>query len=53
MSKEYIEDREWSDEVYYGEPKVELIDILNKTNLFGHIEDYSPTSEDDDNFDEE
>lgn len=49
MSKEYIEDREWSDEVYYGEPKVELIDILNKTNLFGHIEDYSPASKDDDN----
>lgn len=49
MNKQYTKDRIWSDKIYYGEPKLQLIDIFNKTKLFGHIDDYSPASEKDDN----
>ena len=45
----YNGDRDWSDEIYHVNSKSDILDIVNKSELFGKVDNYLPASEEDDN----
>jgi hypothetical protein len=49
MNNNYNSDRQWSDEIYHGSTKKPILDLVTKSRLFGKVEDYVPSSEEDDN----
>lgn len=49
MSEEYKKDRKWSDSIIYDESKLEFVRLLNRSNIFGHVDNIEPANEEDDN----
>jgi len=45
----YNRDRSWSDQMFYGDSQELIISILNESKLFGQVDDYKPSSVEDDN----